>query len=331
MSIEVDTVTLPAEWAPALINGDRSGLSDDEVAALDGYLARYAAKGWRVVDVARDDNGEPCEPYFSWSYGFHGGTARGGDLLLYVIHVLRPAELTTRRPAAAIRAKLSAGLLERYEAARAAPPRADRPFAAWACLDAAREAVAAGRPARKAGPQFLGERFSGYAGETIEGRVGRYQVKAELVRDHDTTPPWEREDGHGPVSEWTSRDKQPGERVLCSDRGNKRFYDFAGAVVIAKRDGWDSEPYGTGTRGQKAARAVERDFERLRRWCNDQWNYVGVVVTVSREKVELGSASLWGIESDAGDYLTETALELLPDALAEAVKAARNLSRKLAA
>lgn len=44
---------------------------------------------------------------------------------------------------------------------------------------------------------------------------------------------------------------------------------------------------------------------QIRAWYLDQWSYVGCVVTVSREGAELGSASLWGIESGYYTYTTE--------------------------
>lgn len=145
-----------------------------------------------------------------------------------------------------------------------------------------------------------------------------FKFCAEIEHDGDTDAPWEHEDGHGPVSEWTSRSKNAGELVLCSDRGRHRFYDFAGAVKLARRDGWDTAPYGQGTAGQRAERAARADYERLRAWCNDQWSYVGVIVhrlDHDGEKIEDQAASLWGIESDAGDYLKEVSRELAADIL----------------
>lgn len=121
-------------------------------------------------------------------------------------------------------------------------------------------------------------------------------VKTE--RDDDTGAPWENCDGHGPVSEWTTRDKAAGERVLCSDGRSKRFYDYAAAIKEAKRDGWDAPPYKTGTKGQQAARAVEHDFAFLQGWATDKWEYLGVIVTLfNAEGRELGEESVWGIES----------------------------------
>lgn len=43
----------------------------------------------------------------------------------------------------------------------------------------------------------------------------KFAVYFEL--DNDCTPPWERCDGHGPVSEYTNRKKAPGEMILYND------------------------------------------------------------------------------------------------------------------
>lgn len=183
---------------------------------------------------------------------------------------------------------------------------------------------------------------------------------AELIHDEDSGPPWELSDGHGPVSDWTTRNKSPGELVLHEDRGRYRYYDFAEAVAIAKRDGWgylphklviECDEFGNGGRAtagpftaydpdnfnraiesvyeqhrqtmtakQYAAEAARRDYEYLRKWCNDDWHYVGVVVTVfDGAGDEVDSQSLWGIEcgdiggSDCCEYLSEVANELLEE------------------
>jgi hypothetical protein len=68
---------------------------------------------------------------------------------------------------------------------------------------------------------------------------GAYSVRVLVERDGDMGAPWKEDDGHGPVSDWRSMEsKAPGERVLHQDRSQARFYDFAAAVKIAKRDGW---------------------------------------------------------------------------------------------
>lgn len=72
---------------------------------------------------------------------------------------------------------------------------------------------------------------------------GEYEYKGHTFRvtieqDTDMGAPWDEHEGHGPVSDWTSRDKRPGEWLLGSDRHSKRYYDAQAAMQIAKRDGW---------------------------------------------------------------------------------------------
>ena len=173
------------------------------------------------------------------------------------------------------------------------------------------------------------EKFDSYVceGDKIKCEIDGFAATATVYYDDDNSPPWERDEGHGPVSDWTSRDILLGERILSADRYSHRYYDFAEAVKIAKRDGWDTKPYGTGTKDEQAVRAAERDFEVLKAWCDDQWHYVGVAVTVSRKGVTLThkwNHALWGIEGNYPDsnneYLTEVANELLDDALDDARK-----------
>jgi hypothetical protein len=172
-------------------------------------------------------------------------------------------------------------------------------------------------------------------GETITGTREGFELTARIAHDDDTTPPWDREDRHGPVSGWTRRAKRPGERVLCEDRlSGARHYDFAEAVRIARRDGWraSGDP-GLGTPGEVAARAAAHDFEALRAWCADEWFYCGVVLSVSRDGVTLDdhAASLWGIEANHpgsdNAYLTEVAEELAEEARGAGREALSRLCR----
>lgn len=96
------------------------------------------------------------------------------------------------------------------------------------------------------------------------------------------------------------------------------------------------------TRGEYAALAVKQDFERLRAWCNNDWQYVGISVVLMpdysaaiealRESGHEDAAdaledlqddapdenyanALWGIESDSPDYHADVARELADDIL----------------
>ena len=173
------------------------------------------------------------------------------------------------------------------------------------------------------------EKFGRYAcdGDSISCEIDGFTLTATIVADNDAGAPWKNEDGHGPVSEWTTSGKNAGERVLASERDSKRYYDFAEAVRMAKRDGWGvsgGKKEGE-TNAQYAARAAEADFESLRAWCNDEWHYVGVCVTVSRDDIQLTGDydfALWGVDCNHpqgnNDYLTEVANEYVDEALAAA-------------
>ena len=154
-----------------------------------------------------------------------------------------------------------------------------------------------------------------YDNDTFQRGGREFTFRTEFDDTHGA--PWVEEDGHGVVSDWTRREKAPGERVLICDRSSKRYYDIAATTKIARRDGWglcDADKAKlaarlgrTPTRGDIVAEAVDRDYDHLRRWCADLWQYVGVIVAHE----ETGEyESLWGIESEDADYLEMTAFEL---------------------
>ena len=157
-----------------------------------------------------------------------------------------------------------------------------------------------------------------YRTETRESGTMRFRV--EWFFDADTDAPWDREDGHGPVSDWTTRAKRPGEMILTRDRGSHRFYDFAEAVKIAKRDGWNTEPYQWPSKGARAHAAALADFNYLRRWCADYWHYCGIVVTLLDADGDPDSvdASLWGIE-DGLPGSSQYHEDVIQDLIAECV------------
>lgn len=148
-------------------------------------------------------------------------------------------------------------------------------------------------------------------GETVQLPDG-YSAHIRMDYDTDNGAPWENSDGHGLVSEWTTRDKLPGELVLSEDSHgrSKRFYDFAGSVKIARRDGWDAAPYGQGTKGERAHRAAMADYGYLRAWCNNDWHYVGVIIDLQRNGETVENDSCWGIETHEDYHLEWTAEQL---------------------
>ncbi len=183
-------------------------------------------------------------------------------------------------------------------------------------------------------------------GEIVTHRGRTFRVEAE--RDDDAGTPWDDSDGHGPVSEWTQRAKLPGEMVLTEDRFRKRYYDFAKACRMARREGWGFLPEplvtketaegwtatagtftatdtdinkaisavyaahrATMTAREYAAGAAMRDFEFLRGWCKDDWQFNIVTVTeLDEDGDDKESESLCGVDNARDEYLIEVALEL---------------------
>lgn len=134
--------------------------------------------------------------------------------------------------------------------------------------------------------------------------------RATVRHDEGMGEPWKENDGHGIVSEWTTRDKRAGERVLISGRGSKRYYDFAGTMAIALKDGWGGEGR---TKREKAADAVEQDYKHLKAWCDDEWHWVYVTVdllSVDGDEVPGSHESLGGMESTDEDGIKDAAMEM---------------------
>ena len=86
MAIETVEIIGAAYWASALINGDWSGLDDSEAATLAAWIDReLGGDANRILDVERDDSGDPADPFFTWNYDLYTGSDfRGGDCLVYI-------------------------------------------------------------------------------------------------------------------------------------------------------------------------------------------------------------------------------------------------------
>ena len=161
-------------------------------------------------------------------------------------------------------------------------------------------------------------------------------IRVACFYDSDNTAPWDSDAGHGPVSDWRpARSKAPGELILCTDRhGGARLYDYTEARAIPERDGWgigaEREAELIARLGRPPTRkeilheAVMVNYTYLKRWCEDDWWYIGYQTTVSgpdgetvpfhyytggpwaRHEVE--EDSCWAFDSDSEDYMISEAL-----------------------
>lgn len=153
-------------------------------------------------------------------------------------------------------------------------------------------------------------------------------VLIEYFYDQDAGKPWENSDGHGVIrsaySYYGKPEKKPGEVLIQGERGSYWIYDWQESTRIAKRDGWGvSNPPAGLTRKQITQLAVQKDFDFLRGWLDDDWHYVGAVCTVldsDGEETDI-SDSCWGFET-LNDY-HETAGREMAESLAESIHKAR--------
>lgn len=142
---------------------------------------------------------------------------------------------------------------------------------------------------------------------TVDGR----EYRVEIEQDEFADAPWKASDGHGAVRLSNRRhvesesDKRPGERPLNSPSRHEYqyYYNWQAACLTARADGWNRAPYDAPNRVQ---RAVQADFDYLRRFLAGDWCYVSVTVTDD----ETGeSDSVCGVEN-IGRYAQEVAQEM---------------------
>lgn len=138
--------------------------------------------------------------------------------------------------------------------------------------------------------------------------------KIEIEHDACRGAPWEECDGHGAVSEWTTRDKKPGELILRSDRRYKLYYDFQGAVKTAKLERWGCDSLtGNETAGEKAFKSVISDFNYLKAWCGNEWFYACLHVVMldsDGNKLDGYDDYMGGVEYGISDYWQTVAQEM---------------------
>lgn len=142
---------------------------------------------------------------------------------------------------------------------------------------------------------------------TIDGR----EYRVEIEQDEFADAPWDNSDCYGPVRRSNRRhiegesDKRPSERPLNSPGRHEYqyYYDWQAACRTVRADGWNCAPYDAPNRVQ---RAVQADFDYLRRYLAGDWCYVSITVT----DAETGeSDTLCGVD-DFGGNAQEVAQEL---------------------
>ena len=122
----------------------------------------------------------------------------------------------------------------------------------------------------------------------------------------DDIAPWGYCDNEADlITDWTRRDKKPGEMVLCKDHGHSRFFDYQKACKFALKEQWGSrDSLPTDTKKQIASKAALNLFNYWRSWFYDEWTYRYVEITLINPDTNQETdfiESCGGIE-DLNDY-----------------------------
>jgi hypothetical protein len=141
-----------------------------------------------------------------------------------------------------------------------------------------------------------------------------YDVRAKLMPDYDTNL-----DGDG---DWYGA-LYPTRRNSNTGKDERPAKCNGAARKITTRDGaiWWQPPADLVSDVANLAKLEER----VRGYFAENWSYVGIVLEmhgpacVCCGERKTGNASLWGIESDAGDYFAEVLTDLSSEVVAAAV------------
>jgi hypothetical protein len=157
---------------------------------------------------------------------------------------------------------------------------------------------------------FEGETFND--GDRISFDHKGFTVVAKLVADYDadvshigafSNEPNEGAIDHHATGKWLDRSHRGDRYFNPANYDYKHYIEAKKSKSVARR---------------LANQHARLDYDRLVGYYTGEWSMLGVVLTISRDGVSLGEASLWSIESDSGSYFNEVVRDLLHDAQAEA-------------
>ena len=120
--------------------------------------------------------------------------------------------------------------------------------------------------------------------------------------------PWDWCEGHGPVRPAHTGPKHPHERMLSK----YWYYDWKAALEKAATEGWGAEDMPEGlTKRQAAEYVVQKDFDYLKAWANDDWTYSFVTVQCLEDKDyedSVGGVEYWFYKDNP--YMLEMATDI---------------------
>jgi hypothetical protein len=172
--------------------------------------------------------------------------------------------------------------------------------------------------------KYEGERFDHH--QTLEWEEEGFTLRARVKDDSEYQLDylgeiWENTRGSTSPPRGVHRDALPFER----DREGVPGYWFRPELDVDAEYAAHRKDKGKHEARLRARHSLLWDFERIKSF-QVHWWACGVEVTAYRDGIELGSNAIWGIETDAGDYLVETAHDLAGEAIEQANDALERLT-----
>jgi hypothetical protein len=143
-------------------------------------------------------------------------------------------------------------------------------------------------------------------GSAITELSNGWSIAVEVMHDDLMEAPWNCDDGVGVVLPipWEGYEGSFG----IGSRRDSLYYDYRASLKKALSEGWESIPYGTGSKMDQAHRAVLADYNRLYAWAIWDWGYVVMSVSLLDEGgKEIAKEQVGGYESSDSAYLCSEA------------------------
>jgi hypothetical protein len=172
----------------------------------------------------------------------------------------------------------------------------------------------------------LGEVAPRYTDSPNVFERGGVWVRVKLEYDTDGGPPWEDGD-EGKMRDVDRYAEHPAQRngdeyLIGDGRGGQMIWTPPKEMRVLTHAYYlrDFHGYAMQPAMEEARRRVEERRRWLERWCQDDWCYAGLVVSIyeteedaAGDENEIAMDSLWGIDHDRDndEYLQETANDMV--------------------
>lgn len=181
-------------------------------------------------------------------------------------------------------------------------------------------------------------RKQGYSAENAARAAIRPQKKSVVDWDNDSatveigsyTIELKKEIDPYPDLSWLGEySNQPGPSAITRVNATSNQYRYWNPAISLDEEfqSWHRLGYSKVDAWLKALEWRDFTYNRMESYNRGDWVMMGITATARLGTMHCGESSLWGIESDSGDYLNEMAPELAQSAANEATANRDNMIR----